>query len=196
MSAKPYYEGKGEDAKKEHQGEHDPMEGKGDKFSGTDLGALERDLLKYDFNEAEHGGANETLILMTPSSFLSPTKEPSASVSPVEPLSLMEAQQRRRRFDESLRVAFLSKLPAEEWERYQCGFKRKTGEVWTRVAFMESTWDIIWRYSTQPVMGVGLNQPIMRDLLGKMMEPTESDSLTESVTEESAEESRLCETSL
>ena len=95
--AKPYYEGKGEDAKKENQREHDPMEGKCDKFSGTDLGALERDLLKYDFNEAEHGGANETLILMTPSSFLSPTKEPSASLSPVEPLSLMEAQQKKTR---------------------------------------------------------------------------------------------------
>ena len=54
---------------------------------------------------------------------------------------------------------------------------------------MESTWEVIRRYGTQPVMRVGLNQPIMLEVLGKMMEPTESDGVTESVTEESAEKS-------
>ena len=34
-----------------------------------------------------------------------------------------------------------------------------------------------------------LNQPFKREVLGKMTEPTESDNLTESITEESAEES-------
>ena len=34
----------------------------------------------------------------------------------------------------------------------------------------------------------GLNHLIMRELLGKMREPTESDGVTESFTEESAEE--------
>ena len=42
------------------------MEGKGKKMSEFDLGALERDLLEYDFNEAESGGTNETPVLMTP----------------------------------------------------------------------------------------------------------------------------------
>ena len=40
-------------------------------------------------------------------------------------------------------------------------------------------------------MRVGLNQPIKREVIGKMMEFTESDGLTESVTDESAEESPI-----
>ena len=34
-----------------------PIEGKGNKVSEIDLGALERDLLEYDYNETEGGGA-------------------------------------------------------------------------------------------------------------------------------------------
>ena len=41
------------------------------------------------------------------------------------------------------------------------------------------------------VMRLGLNQPIMREFLAKMTKSTESDGLTESVTEESAEESPI-----
>ena len=33
----------------------DPMEDKGDKVSEIDLGALERDLMEYYFNETERG---------------------------------------------------------------------------------------------------------------------------------------------
>ena len=185
----------GGDANKENHGEDDPMEGKSDRMSEFDLGALEIDLLEYDFNE--------TLVLMTPSSFMSPTKEPPASQSPVESMSLVEAYERkgeskllresprRGRIDESMRVAFLGTLPEEEWERYQSELERETGQVWTRVAVMESTWSIIRRYGTQSVMRVGLNQPIMREVIEKMMESTESDVMTESVTEESAEESPI-----
>ena len=59
------------------------MEGKGDKKSKIDPEALERDLLEYVFNEAEDGSADEALILMTPSSFMSPIREPPASLTPV-----------------------------------------------------------------------------------------------------------------
>ena len=48
------------------------MEGKRDKVSEIDLGALERDLLEYDLSEAEDGGANETLMMMTPSHLCRP----------------------------------------------------------------------------------------------------------------------------
>ena len=48
-------------ANKENQGEDDPMEGRSDKVSEVDLGALERDLFEYDCNETEGGGANITL---------------------------------------------------------------------------------------------------------------------------------------
>ena len=47
---------------------------------------------------------------------------------------------------------------------------------------MERTWDVIRRYGTQSVMKVGLNQPIMREVLEKIMNSVESDVLTESVT--------------
>ena len=40
-------------------------------------------------------------------------------------------------------------------------------------------------------MRVGLNQPIMREVIEKMMESTEPGGLTESVTEKSAEESPI-----
>ena len=140
---------------------------------------------------------------MTPTSFMSPTTEPPASLSPVESGSLIKAYQRRgapkllsepprwRRIDESLRVAFLIKLPEEELERIQSELERKTGEAWTRVAFMERTWSVIRRCGTQSVMRVRLNQPIMREVMEKMMEFTESDIVTETVTDESAEESPI-----
>ena len=96
-------------------------------------------------------------MLMTLSSFMSPTKESPASLSPVESKSPIEAHQgrgapkllckspRRRRMDEYLRLAFLSTLPEEERERCQSELERKTGEAWTRVAFMERTWGVIRR---------------------------------------------------
>ena len=136
------------------------MEGKKDRISKFDLGALDWDLLENDFNEKEVGGANETLVLMTPSSFMSPAKEHPASLSPVESMSLVEAYQRkgeskllnesprRKRIDESMRVAFLGTLPEEEWERYQSELERKTGEGCMRVAFMERMWSINRRYGT------------------------------------------------
>ena len=125
-------------------------------------------------------------VLMTPSLLKSPAMEPPASLSPVESRSLSEGL----RMDESLRVAFLRTLPIEEWECYQSELERKTDETWTRVALMESTWVLIRRYGTQFVMTVGLNQPIMREVIEEMMEFTEYDGQqTDSVTDESAEES-------
>ena len=47
---------------------------------------------------------------------------------------------------------------------------------------------MIRRYGTQSVMKVGLNQPIMREVLEKIMKSVESDVLTESVTEDSADD--------
>ena len=47
---------------------------------------------------------------------------------------------------------------------------------------------MIRRYGTQSVLKVGLNQPIMREVLEKLMSSFESDVLTESVTEDSADD--------
>ena len=164
------------------------------KSKGLDLGALERDLLEYQFSEDDDGEVDGNLLLMTPSSFMSPTREAPASLIPVDPIGLamdyrsrnieklLHESPRRRRIDETMRVSFLSTLPEEEWERYQSELERKTGVTWNRVTFMERTWDVIRRYGTQSVLKVGLNQPIMRDVLEKLMSSVESDVLTESVT--------------
>ena len=64
------------------------MKGKGEKSVGLDLGALERDLLEYQFSEDDDGEVDGNLLLVTPSSFMSPTKEAPASLSPVDPISL------------------------------------------------------------------------------------------------------------
>ena len=138
----------------------DHMEGKGKKSSEMDLGALERDLLEYQFSEDDDGEVDGNLLLMTPSFFMSPTKEAPANLSPVEPISLaidyrrrelqklLHESPRRRKIEESMRVSFLSTLPEEEWKRYQSELERETGVTWNRVTFMERTRDVIRRYGT------------------------------------------------
>ena len=56
---------------------------------------------------------------------------------------------------------------------------------------MERSWDVIRRYGTQSIMKVGLNQPIMREVLEKIVNSMESDVLTESVTEDSADDQQV-----
>ena len=179
------------------------MEGKGDKSNGLDLGALERDLLEYQFSEDDDGEVDGNLLLMTPSSFISPTRELPARLSPVDPIGLamdyrcrgiqklLLESPRRRRIDETMRVSFLSTLFEEEWERYQSELERKVGVTWNRVTFMERTWDVIRRYGTQSVINVGLNQPIKREVLETLMSSVESDVLTESVTADSADDQQI-----
>ena len=160
-------------------------------------------MLEYQFSEDDDGEVDGNLLLMTPSSFMSPTREVPASLIPVDPIGLamdyrsrnieklLHESPRRRRIDETMRVSFLSTLPEEEWERYQSELERKTGVTWNRVTFMERTWDVIRRYGTQSVLKVGLNQPIMRDVLEKLMSSVESDVLAESVTEDSADDQQI-----
>ena len=92
---------------------------------------------------------------------------------------LLHESPKRRRIYETMRVSYLCTLPEEEFKRYQRELERKVGVTWNRVTFMERTWDVIRRYGTQSVMKVGLNQPIMREVLGKLMTSVESDVLTE-----------------
>ena len=66
---------------------------KTEKPGETDLGALERDLLEYWFSEDDDGEVDGSLFLMTPSSFMSPTKEASADLSPMDPISSRWTQQ-------------------------------------------------------------------------------------------------------
>ena len=60
----------------------DQMEGKGEKSSEMDLGALERDLMEYQFSEDDDGEVDGNLLLMTPSSFMSPYKGGAGQLIP------------------------------------------------------------------------------------------------------------------
>ena len=183
--------------------DNDDIGGKAEKPGEADLGALERDLLEHRFSKDDDGEVDGSLLLMTPLSFMSPTKEASADLSAMDPISqarecrnrdpqrLLHELPRRRKIEESMRVSFLSTLPEEEWERYQSELESKTGATWNRVNFMERSWDVIRRYGTQSIMKVGLKQPIMRDVLEKEMNSIESDVLTESVTEDSADDQQV-----
>ena len=94
----------------------DPMEGKEDKTSALDLGALERDLLEYQFSEDDDDGeVDGPLLLMMPSSILSPKKEAAARLSLVDAVGLAFDSRRgyaqklphespRRRIDQTMRV--------------------------------------------------------------------------------------------
>ena len=104
---------------------------------------------------------------------------------------LLHELPRRRRIDETMRVSFLSTLPKEEWEIFQSELERKAGVTWNRKTFMERTCDVIRRYGAQTVMKLGLNQPIMREVLEKLMSSVESDVLTESVTKDSADDQQI-----
>ena len=104
---------------------------------------------------------------------------------------LLHESPRRRKIEENLRVSFLRTLPEEECDRYKSELQRETGVTWNRVTFMERTWDVIRRYGTQSIMKVGLNQPIMREFLWKIMNPVESDVLSESNTENSADDQQI-----
>ena len=99
---------------------NDDIGGKTEKAGETDLGALERDLLEYRFSEDDDGEVDGSLLLMTPSSFMSPTKEASADLSPMDPMSqaresrsrepqrLLHGSPRRRKIEESMKISFLS----------------------------------------------------------------------------------------
>ena len=58
----------------------DHMTEKGEKTGGLDLGALERNLLEYQFSKDDDGEVDGNILLMTPSSLMSPTKEAPASL--------------------------------------------------------------------------------------------------------------------
>ena len=50
---------------------------------------------------------------------------------------------------------------------------------------------MIRRYGTQSIMKMGLSQPNMREVLEKIVNSVESDVLTESVTEDSANDPQI-----
>ena len=131
----------GDDELMDQDDDYNDIEGKTGKPGETDLRALERDLLEYRFSEDDDEEVDGSLLLMTPLSFMSPTKEASADLSPMDAISqarecrsrdpqrLLHESPRRRKIEESMRVSFLSTLPEEEWERYQSELEGKTSSL-------------------------------------------------------------------
>ena len=77
---------------------------------------------------------------------------------------------RRRRIEGTARVPFLGKLPEEEWEAHHRDHENRTGCGMDRVAFMEEVWTKVQSYGTQSILKIGLNRPLMREVLDKLDE--------------------------
>ena len=99
---------------------------------------------------------------------------------------LMESL-RRKRIEGAARVPFLRTLPEEEWEVHHRDHENRTGCRLDRVAFMEEDWTVVQSYGTQSNLKVGLNRPLMREVLDKLdeCEGRLSELLIDSATDES-----------
>ena len=94
---------------------------------------------------------------------------------------------RARRIEGTVRVPFLGTLPEEEWEVHHRDHENRTGCRMDRVAFMEEVWTVVQSYGTQSILKIGLNRPLMREVLDKLdeREGRLSELLLDSATEES-----------
>ena len=109
---------------------------------------------------------------------------------------LMESP-RRRRIEDAARVPFLGTLPEEEWEVHHRDHENRTGCRLDRVAFMEEVWTVVQSYGTQSISKLGLNRPLMREVLDKLdeCEGRLSEFLLDSATKESEANSPIKMTS-
>ena len=94
---------------------------------------------------------------------------------------------RRGGIEGTARVPFLETLPEEEWEVHHRDHENWTGCRMDRVAFMEEVWTVVQSYGTQSILKIGLNRPLMREVLGKIdeCEGRLSELLVHSATDES-----------
>ena len=76
----------------------------------------------------------------------------------------------RRMIEGAARVPFLGTLPEEEREVHHRGHENRTGCRLDRVGFMEEVWTVVQSYGTQSILKVGLNRPMMREVLDKLDE--------------------------
>ena len=100
---------------------------------------------------------------------------------------ILKESPRRRKIEGSARVPFLGTLPEEEWEVHHRDHESRTGCKLDRVAFMEEVWTVVQSYGTQSILKLGLNRPLMREVLDKLdeCEGGLSELLIDSATDES-----------
>ena len=94
---------------------------------------------------------------------------------------------RRRGKEGAARVAFMETLPKEEWEVHHRDHEKRTRCRMDRVAFMEEVQTVVQSYGTQSILKLGLNRPLMREVLDKLdeCEGRLSKLLIDSATDES-----------
>ena len=136
--------------------------------------------------------ANESTLTLEPlSAFAEMKRNLPESSSPGnfkdnEQRLLMESPTRGR-IEGAARVPFLGTLPVEEWEVHHRDYENRTGCRLDRVAFMEEVLTVVQSYGTQSILKVGLNRPLMREVLDKLdeCEGRLSELLLDSATDES-----------
>ena len=146
---------------------------------------------KADTLEAAEPADEGTSTLEPPSAFMEMKRNLPESSSPGnskgnEQRLLMESP-RRRRIEGAARVPFLRTLPEEEWEVHHRDHENRTGCKLDKVAFKEEVWTVVQSYGTQSILKVGLNRPLMREVLDKLdeCEGRLSELLIDSATDES-----------
>ena len=105
---------------------------------------------------------------------------------------LMESS-RRSRIEGAARVPFLGTLTEDEWEVHHRDDENRTGCKLDKVAFMEEVWTVVQSYGTQSILKVGLDRPLMREILDKLdeCEGRLSELLIDSATDESEVDSPI-----
>ena len=178
------------------QGDPDQAEKEDDKASTGGISSLDFNLFSDFENNADalettepaNGGIS---TLEPPSAFAEMKRNLPESSSPGnsrnnEQRLLMESP-RRRRIVGAARVPFLGILPEEEWEVNHRDHENRTGCRLDRVAFMEEVWTVAQSYGTQSILKIGLNRPLMQEVLDKLdeCEGRLSELLIDSATDES-----------
>ena len=82
---------------------------------------------------------------------------------------LMESP-RKRRIEGTARLPFLGTLTEEEWEVHHRDHENRTGCRMDRVAFIEEVWTVVPSWGSQSILKIGLNRPLMREVLDKLDE--------------------------
>ena len=179
------------------QQDPDQAEKEDDKASTGGIPSLDFNFLSdfengTDTLEATTEAAEEGTSTLEPSSaFMEMNRNLPESSTPsfsknAEKKLLMESP-RRRRVEGTATVPFLGRLPEEEWEVHHRDHENRTGCSMDRVAFMEEVWTVVQSYGTQSILKIGLNRPLMREVLDKLdeCEGRSSELLIYSATDES-----------
>ena len=193
----------GDDGQGRSRQTEEPMQQNANQAGGEDDRASTGGVSSLDFNflsdfennadtlEATEPTDEGTSTLEPPSAFTEMKWNLPESSSPGnsrnnEQRILMESPRRRRK-EGSARVPFLGTLPEEKWEVHHRDHESRTGCRLDRVAFMEEVWTVVKTYGTQSMLKVGLNRPLMREVLDKLdeCEGRLSELLIDSVTDES-----------